>query len=57
MLPAPGPARHVVLRRDRPGAADAEESGNLLMGEGIAPDWNRVDRAQETARDLIDAAP
>jgi len=27
------------------------------MGEGIAPDWNRVDRAQETARDLIDAAP
>jgi len=35
----------------------AEESGNLLMGEGIAPDWNRVDRAQETARDLIDAAP
>ena len=27
------------------------------MGEGIAPDWDRVDRAQETARDLIDAAP
>jgi len=40
-----------------PELPDAEESGNLLMGEGIAPDWNRVDRAQETARDLIDAAP
>lgn len=40
-----------------PEAPDAEGSGNLLVGEGIAPDWDRVDRAQETARDLIDAAP
>lgn len=40
-----------------PERTDAEESGNLLVGEGIVPDWNRVDRAQETARNLIDAAP
>lgn len=40
-----------------PELPDAEDSGNLLVGEGIAPDWDRVDRAQETARDLIDAAP
>lgn len=40
-----------------PELPDAEGSGNLLVGEGIAPDWDRVDRAQETARDLIDAAP
>ncbi|WP_285245315.1 DUF4192 domain-containing protein [Pseudarthrobacter sp. fls2-241-R2A-127] len=40
-----------------PKLPDAEDSGNLLVGEGIAPDWDRVDRAQDTARDLIDAAP
>lgn len=40
-----------------PEALDAEGSGNLLVGEGITPDWDRVDRGQETARDLIDAAP
>ncbi|MDI3243008.1 DUF4192 domain-containing protein [Arthrobacter sp. AL08] len=43
-----------VIDPERP---DAEDSGNLLVGEGIAPDWDRVDRAQDTARDLIDAAP
>jgi hypothetical protein len=43
-----------VIDPERP---DAEESGNLLIGQGITPDWNRVDRAQETARLLIDAAP
>jgi hypothetical protein len=40
-----------------PEMPDAEESGNLLIGQGITPDWNRVDRAEETARVLIDAAP
>jgi hypothetical protein len=40
-----------------PQLPDAEGSGNLLIGQGIAPDWDRVDRAQETARALIDAAP
>lgn len=40
-----------------PQLPDAENSGNLLVGEGIAPDWDRVDRAQETARDLIENAP
>jgi hypothetical protein len=40
-----------------PELPDAEESGNLLIGQGITPDWNRVDKAEETARILIDAAP
>lgn len=40
-----------------PEQPDAEGSGDLLIGRGITPDWNRVDRAQETARLLIDAAP
>lgn len=43
-----------VIEPERP---DAEGSGDLLTGQGIAPDWNRVDRAQDTARVLIDAAP
>jgi hypothetical protein len=40
-----------------PDRTEAEGSGDLLIGQGIAPDWNRVDRAQETARALIEAAP
>ncbi|MET3810843.1 DUF4192 domain-containing protein [Arthrobacter sp. UYEF3] len=43
-----------VIDPDRP---DAEGSGDLLTGTGITPDWDRVDRAQETARALIGAAP
>jgi hypothetical protein len=43
-----------VIDPERP---DAEGSGDLLIGKGITPDWNRVDRAQQTARLLIDAAP
>jgi hypothetical protein len=43
-----------VIDPERP---DAEGSGDLLIGQGITADWNRVDRAQETARLLIDAAP
>lgn len=30
-----------------PEQPDAEGSGDLLIGQGITPDWNRVDRAQE----------
>ena len=33
-----------------------EGAGDLLMGK-IAPDWTRVDKAQERARELINAAP
>ncbi|CAN7572656.1 DUF4192 domain-containing protein [Arthrobacter sp. LjRoot78] len=40
-----------------PARPDAEGSGDLLIGQGITPDWNRVDRAQDAARLLIDAAP
>lgn len=43
-----------VIDQEQP---DAEGSGDLLIGQGITPDWNRVDRAQEKARLLIDAAP
>ncbi|WP_423185088.1 DUF4192 domain-containing protein [Arthrobacter sp. NyZ413] len=43
-----------VIDPDRP---DAQDSGDLLIGQGIVPDWNRVDRAQDMARVLIDAAP
>ncbi|MBO1269827.1 DUF4192 domain-containing protein [Arthrobacter cavernae] len=43
-----------VIEPERP---DAEGSGYLLLGHGIAPDWNRVDRAQETACQLMGAAP
>ncbi|WP_028275345.1 DUF4192 domain-containing protein [Arthrobacter sp. I3] len=43
-----------VIDPERP---NAEESGDLLIGQGIMPDWNRVDRAQDAARLLIDAAP
>lgn len=35
----------------------AESSGCLLIGEGIRPDWTRVDGAEEAARQLIAAAP
>jgi hypothetical protein len=31
--------------------------GNIVLGEGITPDWTRVDTAQDTARALITAAP
>nr|WP_015061950.1 DUF4192 domain-containing protein [Arthrobacter sp. J3.40]AFK89327.1 hypothetical protein [Arthrobacter sp. J3.40] len=43
-----------VIDPQRP---DAEDCGDLLIGEGIAPDWNEVDRAQDVARTLIAAAP
>jgi hypothetical protein len=43
-----------VIDPERP---NAEESGDLLIGQGITADWNRVDRAQKTARFLIGAAP
>jgi hypothetical protein len=36
--------------------ADFRRIGPMLLGEGIAPDWSRVDTAQETARGLIVAA-
>lgn len=40
-----------------PDLPDAEDSGALLLGSGIAPDWTRVDKAQAVARELITAAP
>ncbi|MBP2269217.1 hypothetical protein J3A64_004757 [Pseudarthrobacter sp. PvP004] len=40
-----------------PDRTDADGCGNLLMGHGIAPDWDRVDRAEEAARALITGAP
>lgn len=40
-----------------PERTTAEGSGYLLIGEGIRPDWTRVDGAQEAARELIAAAP
>ncbi|MFJ4030386.1 DUF4192 domain-containing protein, partial [Paenarthrobacter sp. NPDC089989] len=40
-----------------PERTDAEGSAYLLLGVGITPDWARVDRAQEIARELITAAP
>jgi hypothetical protein len=43
-----------VIDADRP---DAEDSGDLLIGQGITPDWDRVDRAQQLARDLMETAP
>jgi hypothetical protein len=43
-----------VIDPDRP---DAEDSGDLLIGQGITPDWDRVDRAQQLARDLMETAP
>jgi hypothetical protein len=43
-----------VIDPERP---DAEDSGDLLIGQGITPDWDRVDRAQQLARDLMETAP
>lgn len=40
-----------------PERTTADGSGYLLIGEGITPDWTRVDGAQEAARELITAAP
>ncbi|MEV7663551.1 DUF4192 domain-containing protein [Paenarthrobacter sp. NPDC089316] len=40
-----------------PERTTADGSGYLLVGEGITPDWTRVDGAQETCRELITAAP
>ncbi|AOY74357.1 DUF4192 domain-containing protein [Paenarthrobacter sp. YJN-5] len=40
-----------------PERTTAEGSGYLLVGEGIRPDWTRVDGAQDAARELITAAP
>lgn len=40
-----------------PEKPDAEDSGDLLIGQGVNPDWKRVDRAQQLARTLIEAAP
>lgn len=37
--------------------ADFRGIGNIVLGEGITPDWSRVDTAQDTARALITAAP
>jgi hypothetical protein len=43
-----------VIDPERP---DAEDSGDLLIGQGITPDWDRVDRAQQLARTLMETAP
>jgi len=43
-----------VIDPERP---DAEDSGDLLIGQGITPDWDRVDRAQQLARDLMETTP
>jgi Domain of unknown function (DUF4192) len=43
-----------VIDPERP---DAEESGDLLIGQGITPDWDRVDRAQQLARAVMETAP
>uniref|UniRef100_UPI003F490DAE DUF4192 domain-containing protein n=1 Tax=Paenarthrobacter ureafaciens TaxID=37931 RepID=UPI003F490DAE len=40
-----------------PERTNAEGCGYLLIGDGITPDWARVDRAQDTCRELITAAP
>ncbi|MFJ4286829.1 DUF4192 domain-containing protein [Paenarthrobacter nicotinovorans] len=40
-----------------PERTTAEGSAYLLVGEGIRPDWTRVDGAQDAARELITAAP
>jgi hypothetical protein len=40
-----------------PERLDAHGCGDLLIGIGIAPDWARVDKAEEAARTLITAAP
>jgi hypothetical protein len=37
--------------------ADFRDMGKIVLGNGIAPDWSRVDTAQDTARALITAAP
>lgn len=37
--------------------ADFRGIGNIVLGEGVTPDWVRVDRAQDTARALITDAP
>ena len=39
-----------------PDLKTADGAGDLLIGK-VAPDWNRVDKAQERARELINAAP
>lgn len=43
-----------VIDPERP---DAEDSGDLLIGQGITPDWDRVDRAQQLAQALMETAP
>ncbi|BCW12989.1 MULTISPECIES: DUF4192 domain-containing protein [Paenarthrobacter] len=43
-----------VIEPDR---TTADGSGYLLLGEGIRPDWARVDGATDAARELISAAP
>ncbi len=40
-----------------PNLENAEDSGNLLIGTGIAPDWSRVDKAQARAQELIPLVP
>ncbi|WP_142060045.1 DUF4192 domain-containing protein [Pseudarthrobacter sp. B4EP4b] len=40
-----------------PELPDAEGSGDLLIGQGITPDWDRVDRAQQLARGLMEMTP
>lgn len=40
-----------------PERIDADGSGYLLLGDGIAPDWARVDRAEKAVQELITAAP
>jgi hypothetical protein len=40
-----------------PERTTADGSGYLLLGDGITPDWARVDGAQEAAKELITAAP
>jgi hypothetical protein len=43
-----------VIDPERP---DAEESGDLLIGQSTTPDWDCVDRAQQLARALMETAP
>jgi hypothetical protein len=40
-----------------PERTTADGSGYLPLGDGITPDWARVDGAQEAAKELITAAP
>lgn len=52
------PVRDVLLCNILdPNRPTADNSGDLLLGIGISPDWARVDKAQERARELIGLTP